>query len=126
MTFPQILYEKWWKKICTQVTQILAGGRSKKKKKKLIFFSSNLAYYIFLERKFNFQYNSENFKCIAYPEQKFSNFKKPYFLQKISDVQIILLTSAKIDTWQANFFYQIVYYIMDYYCAKFYFICISG
>ena len=31
-------------------------------------------YYIFLERKFNFQYNGENFKCIAYPEQKLFKF----------------------------------------------------
>ena len=45
----------------------------KKKKKKEIFFS-NLAYYIFLERKFNFQYNGENFKCIAYLEQKLFKF----------------------------------------------------
>ena len=35
---------------------------------------SNLAYYIFLERKFNFQYNGEKFKCIAYPEQKLFKF----------------------------------------------------
>ena len=34
----------------------------------------NLAYYIFLERKFNFQYNGENFKCIAYLEQKLFKF----------------------------------------------------
>ena len=45
-----------------------------KKKKKVKFFFSNLAYYIFLERKFNFQYNGENFKCIAYPEQKLFKF----------------------------------------------------
>ena len=45
-----------------------------KKKKKVKFFFSNLAYYIFLERKFNFQYNGENFKCIAYLEQKLFKF----------------------------------------------------
>ena len=44
-----------------------------KKKKKVKFFFSNLAY-IFLERKFNFQYNGENFKCIAYLEQKLLKF----------------------------------------------------
>ena len=44
------------------------------KKKKWNFFFSNLAYYIFLESKFNFQYNGENFKCIAYPEQKLFKF----------------------------------------------------
>ena len=55
----------------TKITQILASGRSKKKKKEIFF--SNLAY-IFLERKFNFQYNGENFKCIAYLEQKLFKF----------------------------------------------------
>ena len=58
--------------IYTQITQILAGGRSKKKGKYIYFFS-NLTY-IFLERKFNFQYNGENFKCIAYLERKLFKF----------------------------------------------------
>ena len=44
-----------------------------KKKKKSKFFFSNLAY-IFLERKFNFQHNGENFKSIAYLEQKLFKF----------------------------------------------------
>ena len=29
---------------------------------------------MFLERKFNLQYNGENFNCIAYLEQKVFNF----------------------------------------------------
>ena len=45
-----------------------------KKKKKLKKNLKNLAYYIFLERKFNLQYNGENVKCIAYPEQKLFKF----------------------------------------------------
>ena len=40
-----------------------------KKKKKVNFFFSNLAYY-----KFNFQHNGENFKSIAYLEQKLFKF----------------------------------------------------
>ena len=51
-----------------------SGWWSIQKKKKVIFFFSNMAYYIFLERKFNFQYNGENCKSIAYPEQKLFKF----------------------------------------------------
>ena len=45
-----------------------------KTKKKSNFFFSNLACYIFLERKFNFQHNGENVKSIAYLEQKLFKF----------------------------------------------------
>ena len=57
-----------------------SGRWSIKKKKKRKF--SNLAYYIFLERKFNFQYNGENFKCIVYPEQKLFKFLKNLIFYK--------------------------------------------
>ena len=50
-----------------------SGRWSIQKKKKSKFFFSNLTY-IFLERKFNFQHNGENFKSIAYLEQKLFKF----------------------------------------------------
>ena len=40
--------------------------------KKFFFQTWHIIYN--LERKFNFQYNGENFKCIAYPEQKLFKF----------------------------------------------------
>ena len=87
MTFPQILYEKWWKNFFGKIFEFVPKlpkfwqGVDPKKKNNAFFFS-NLAYYIFLERKFNFQYNGENFKCMEYQEQKLFKFKKTLFFTK--------------------------------------------